>query len=574
MYPIHKLVTRRETLAGLAVLGIAGAVVGCDQSRDKNQSKTDLEKQTATDDLDKLIANNPQDPKSLEKGGTLTLVVGSLGPNFNVWANAGNSADTSVLYAAIDRATLWNSEADGTPVLNKDFCLDAKYDDSGDKPVITYTLNPEAKYNDGTPFDWKVLENQWKMLNGSDPEIDVVSTDGYDRIESVKRGKDDFEAIVTMAQDYQPWQDLYSGILNPHINTKEIFNDGFVNDLHPEWTVGPFKLEKFDATQKRVVMVPNEVWWGEKPILDRIVYTQMEDQATIPAFKNGEIDVTGAGNASRYNELKGTENMEIRRSQALSVSGINFNTKKGVLQEKEVRKAIYEGVDRKGLADIRFNGINWTENLPGSWMLMPFNPLYEDNYPVKHDVEQAKRTLEDAGWKADGDKPRTKDGKTLDISITIFGDDPTVGAIVQTLQKQLKGLGFNATIDSKGGGDFGKVMEERSFQLVMMGYTVGADATGVVKQFFYSESTSNMTGTGTDEIDKMIPEVTKIADQKERNKKANEVEKLFQKEYAMMPLWNGPVISAVKKGLANYGPQLYLTRDWSTVGWQKGHKQG
>jgi peptide/nickel transport system substrate-binding protein len=575
MYPRHKLLGRRGFIGGALGVAAVTALASCNQSRGADdKAKTDLEKKQSTGNLDELMANNPQPVEKLEKGGTLTLSIGSLGPNYNTWANAGFNADTVDLYQAIDAATLWNSEKDGTLVLNKDFCLDAKYDDSGDKPVITYTLNPDAEYNDGTPFDWKVLENQWKMLNGSDPDLDVVSTDGYDRIESVEKGKDDREVIVTMKKAYQPWTDLYAGILHPKVDNKETFNNGFVNEMHSEWTAGPFKLEKLDTTQKRVTMVPNEKWWGDKPVLDKIVYVQMEPEATIPAFKNGEIDQASASTASRYNELKGTENMEIRRSQALSVSGLNFNTKKGNLKDKDVRKAIYQAIDRKAITDLRFSGLNWSEDQPGSWMLMPFNPMYQDNFPVEHDPDAAKKTLEDAGWKADGDAARSKDGESLDISLTNFGDDPTTNAVAQTIQKQLKAVGINAKIDSRGSGDFGKSLEEQSFELIMMGYSVGSDPTGVVNQFFNSKSGSNFTGTGTEEIDAMIPSASEDPDVEKRAKIANEAEDLFQQEYAMMPIWNGPTITAMKKGLANWGPHLYESLNWSIVGWEKGHKQG
>lgn len=577
MFPLKTGISRRGLLTTAAGVVAVTTLAACDQTRKDTGATTDLASQSAQaagGNLDDLMDYNPQPVENLEKGGTLTLSFGSLGPNFNGWANAGNNADTSTLYSAIDRAGVWHAEKDGTPVLNKDFCLDAKYDENGDKPVITYTLNPEAKYNDGTPFNWKVMENMWHMLNGEDKEIDVVSTDGYDRIESVKAGKDEFEVIVTMKEIYQPWTDLFAGCLAPQVNTKEIFNNGFVNNMHPEWTCGPFKLEKMDTTQKRVTLVPNEKWWGDKPILDRIVYVQMESQATIPAFKNGEIDATGVSTAARFNEIQGTKNMEIRRGQNLAVYGYNFNSRRGNLGDKAVRKAIYQGVDRSAIAKIRFTGLNWTENLPGSWMLMPFSPLYQDNYPVEYDVEAAKKTLEDAGWKANGDEPRTKDGKKLTINITNFGDDPTINAMVQTLQKQLTGIGFDAKIDAKGSGDFGKVMEDQSFELVAMGYSVGSDPTGVVNQFFNSKSSSNMTGTGSAEIDEKIPEVSVSPDQKERAKKANELEKLFQEEYAMMPVYNGPIITAYQIGLANYGPMLFQTIDWSKVGWEKGHKRG
>jgi peptide/nickel transport system substrate-binding protein len=559
-------------IAASAALGLAAC--GDQKQKASGQGGTDLEARGTSGDLDELVDNNPHDVDELEKGGTLTLTLGNLGPNFNRWSNGGNNADVTRIQDLLNVTGVWNQDTEGKPVLNKDFCTDAKYDDSGKKPVITYTLNPDAVWNDGTPYDWKTFENQWHMFSGEDPDVDVVTTDGYERIGKVEAGKDEHEVVVTMKEIYQPWQDLFEGTIHPDINTAKVFNDGFVNDIHPEWSAGPFKLDKLDNAQKRVIFEPNDAWWGEEPVLDSIVYQQMDSDSTIPAFRNGEIDGTGIGNASRYKEAEDIENKDVRRSQNLGINGFCFNTKQGLLGDIEIRKAIYQGTDRKAVADIAFNGMNWTEELPGSWMLMPFSPYYQDNYPVEYDREAAKKTLEDAGWTGEDGEVREKDGKKLTVKITTFGDDPTSNAMVQTWQKNLTDLGFDAQIDNRGSGDFGKVMEDMDYELIFMGYGVGYDPTGVTNQFFNSKASSNKSGVGTDEIDAMIPKVAVDEDIEERAKIANEAEKKFQELYAMMPVYNGPVVSAYKKGLANYGPQLFETRDWAIVGWEEGHKQG
>jgi peptide/nickel transport system substrate-binding protein len=574
---IRPPVARRSLMLGGIAAGAALGLAACGDQKEKaasGQGDTDLEARGTSGEIEDLVDNNPHDVDELEKGGTLTLTLGNLGPNFNASSNGGNNADAAAIQNLLNVTGVWNADTEGNPVLNKDFCTDAKYDDSGDKPVITYTLNPDAVWNDGTPYDWKTFENQWHMMSGEDPDVDVVATDGYERIAKVEAGKDDHEVVVTMKEIYQPWEDLFAGTIHPDINTAKIFNDGFVNDIHPEWTAGPFKLDKLDNAQKRVIFEPNDAWWGEKPVLDSIVYQQMDSDSTIPAFRNGEIDEASIGNASRYKEAEDIKEKDVRRSQNLSISGMNFNTKKGNLGDIAVRKAIYQGLDRKALADLRFNGMNWTEELPGSWMLMPFSPYYQDNYPVEYDRDAAKKTLEDAGWTGEDGKVREKDGKKLEVALTNFGDDPVGNAVAQTLQKNLTELGFDAQIDSRGDGDFGKVMEDQDFELIMMAYGVGPDPTGVVNQFFNSKASSNFTGTGTDEIDEIIPKVPVDEDVEERAKLANEAEKKFQELYAMMPLYNGPVVTALKPGLANYGPQLFEDRDWAKVGWEEGKKQG
>jgi len=104
------------------------------------------------------------------------------------------------------------------------------------------------------------------------------------------------------------------------------------------------------------------------------------------------------------------------------------------------------------------------------------------------------------------------------------------------------------------------------------GYTVGADATSAVKQYYDSKTNENQLGDA--ELDKKIADLASIEDNAERNKAAMEVEKEHMAKYfSMGVVMNGPQISFVRTGLANYGPSLFQSLsqvpDWTTLGWEK-----
>ena len=67
-------------------------------------------------------------------------------------------------------------------------------------------------------------------------------------------------------------------------------------DLHPGLGEEPAQRVGRRSVQGRLLLrlpvtfVPNEKWWGNKPKLDKIVYKQMADTASLNAFQNGEID--------------------------------------------------------------------------------------------------------------------------------------------------------------------------------------------------------------------------------------------------------------------------------------------
>lgn len=566
-------------IGGVAAVAAALVLTGCGQGGSTGPETA--KGQQAGGDLSKLININAKDVKDLEPGGTLTLPVGNLGPSFNLFANAGNSTDNQSLHRPIDAAATWgcwNFDYDGTATPNKDFCEDVRSEVKDGKQTITIKVNEKATYNDGTPIDVRTFENTWKMLNGQNKDIDIVTSGAYEFVDSVKAGANDKEVVVTTTQPVYPLSSLFAGLVHPAVNSPEIFNNGFAGELHPEWMAGPFKVDQYDAAAKTLTLAPNDKWWGAKPVLNKVVFRQLEPSAQIAAFKNAEIDAMSANTISVYSQLEGTKDSEVRRGQRLFSGGLNLNAQKAPLDDTAVRKAIFAAIDRPALRNVRFKGLNWEEPSSGSMVLMPFSKYYQDNYPVKETgAEAARKVLTDAGYKPNDKGIMEKNGVPVSLKISNFGDDPTTLATTQTLQQQLQAAGMDVGIDQRGLADFGKTMGTRDFQLSLSGFgLVVGDATDAVKQLYNSQTNPNKLGDA--ELDAEIQRLSTIADDAERNKAAMEVEKKHMAKYfSLGPVFNGPQISFVRTGLANYGPSLFKSLaqvpDWTTVGWEKGKQR-
>lgn len=563
-------------IGGVTAVVAALTLTACGGGGGAAQGPATAKGQDAGSDLAKLVSINAKEAKDLQPGGTVTLPLGNIGPDFNGFSNNGNSADNTALHRPIDQAGTWgcwNFDFDGTATPNKDFCEDVKSDVKDGKQTITIKVNEKATYNDGTPIDVKAFENTWNMLKGENKDIDIVSSGAYEFVESVNAGSSNKEVIVTTTQPVYPLDALFTGLVHPAVNTPAIFNEGFTGDMHPEWMAGPFKLDQYDSAAKTVTLAQNDKWWGTKPVLEKVVFRQLESSAAIAAFKNGEIDGVSANTITPYKQLDGTKDSEIRRGQRLFAGGLNLNAQKAPMTDVAIRKAIFTAVDREALRKVRFNGLNWEETSSGSMMLLPFSKYYQDNYPVKETgAEAAKKVLTDAGYTANAAGIMEKDGVPAAFKISNFGDDPTTLAFAQTLQNQLKAGGMDVGIDQRASADFGKVLGSRDFFMSVSGYTVGADATDSVKQFY--DSTTNENELGDAELDAEIKKLSTIADNAERNKAAMEVEKKHMEKYfSMGVVMNGPQISFVRTGLANYGPSLFKSLsqvpDWTTLGWEK-----
>lgn len=560
-------------IGGAAAVAAALALTACGGGGTPTGPET-AKGQGAGSDLSKLISINEKPAADLEPGGKVTLPLGSIGPDFNGFSNNGNSGDNTALHRPIDGAgTLgcWTIDFVGKVTPNKDFCEEVKNEVTDGKQTITIKVNDKATYNDGTPIDVKAFQNTWNILKSPDAGYDIVSQGNYGFVESVEAGSSDKEVVVKTSQPVYPLDSLFTGLIHPAVNTPQIFNEGFNGEMHPEWMAGPFKLDQYDAAAKTVTLVPNEKWWGSKPVLENVVFRQLETSAQIAAFKNGEIDAMSANTIALYKQLEGTKDSEVRRGQRLFAGGMNINAQK--ITDVAVRKAIFAAVDREAIRKVRFNGLNWEEPSSGSMMLLPFSEYYQDNYPVKETgPDAAKKVLTDAGYTPNAAGIMEKDGVPISFKVANFGDDTTTLATATTLVDQLKKAGMDVGIAQHGSAEFGKIIGTREFDLSLSGYTVSADATEAVKQFY--DSATNTNGLGDAELDKKIADLASIEDNAERNKAAMEVEKEHMAKYfSMGVLFNGPQISFVRTGLANYGPSLFQSLsqvpDWTTLGWEK-----
>lgn len=525
------------------------------------------EEQNATD---LTFDYNEQPYDKIKEGGTITTAITEINAQMNVW-HADMTAYTRDLWEWYNPVAL-NFDAEGNVSPDPDYFTDISDEVKDGKTVVTYTINDKATFNDGTAIDWKAMEAAWKACGAIDEAYTCNSTDGYDKIESVEAGENDKQAVVTFKSEFPWWKGLFDTFLHPKALDNKVFQEGYVNEPHPEWGAGPYKVEKIDPTAGVAVFVPNDKWWGEdKGKLEKRVFQQMESQASINAFRNGQIDATGVATKERLEQIKDMEDIDVRRGSSPASRLLTLNSEGPLLGDDKVREAIYTAIDRQVIADINFQGLDYTEELPGSFLLFPYQEGYQDNFgeAVSFDVEKSKSLLEEAGWTEGAEGIREKDGEKLEINYPTFGDEPTTVATAKALQSMLKEAGIQLNIQEKASADFAKVMNAREFDMVFSGF-LSSDPYGVAYacQIWCSESSLNRSGVGTPEIDKLLKEdMVAEGTEEGQTKVANEAEAEAFKRFGLMPMYGGPEIVAAKKGLANMGAGVFAVPRIQDIGW-------
>ena len=557
---------RSSVMSVVAVVAATGLMLGGCTSDKKNVDYGPA----ATVEIKPNGDYNPLERDQIKDGGELTLPILEVPEQSN--SLHGN--------AIVDGTTLWRwynpqmtlADGDGTWHPNPAYLTNVNAEEVDGKTVVTYDINPDAVFNDDTPIDWRVFETMWKFNNAENPDVVANSTDGYDQIESVTAGESDKQAVVTYKQAYPWWQALFDRVLHPAVVDAQTFNEGYLKNPHPEWGAGPYKVDQFDYNSGTVSFVPNEKWWGEKPKLDKVTYRQMESQATINAYQAGEVDAVEITNKDHLAVAKTVKDTTLRGTLRPSNYLVTLNAKTPTLEDVKVREAVFTGMDRETLAQVRFNGMDYTENLPGSFALFQNQKGYQDNFGglVTYDQDKAKQLLDEAGWAEGSDGIREKDGKKLTLRYVTFGDSQLVKSTAAAMQKMMKDIGVDLQVAERPSSDFSQVIAEREFDVLTSGFT-SYDPYGVAyfKQVYASDSELNKSGTGTPEMDQKIAELQQLPTQEEQIERANELEKEALQQYGIMPYVNGPQLYATKNGLANYGSYAFALVPKENIGWAK-----
>ena len=559
---------RRTLLTGAVALGTVGLLAACGGNK-KNETNSAL---GAGDDISKAVSFNPKDRSELKEGGELRLAFNGIPENFNPFNTNGYTSGSIAIQAAMNSAYAGGYKYDytGKPSLNTDYITEYKAETKNGVQTVTFKINPKAKFNDGTPIDIESVRAAHKIFTAPAGEYQITDAPMWKQVKSVEEDGDKFSVKVTMEKPYYPIDGgfIIATFIHPALVDKKLFNDGFINKPLDKYWAGPFKVENWDTSQKSLILTRNDKWWGQKPLLEKISIRSLGEAASLAAFKNSEIDVISASSQNVYADVSKMSNIDIRKGTALGVSDYELNPDKIPLP---VRKAIVAGINREQLLKIRFEKIGWSEKAPGSMCFLPLQEGYKDSYPTEIGEDVAKKILEDAGYKKDGDF-YAKDGKKASYELATFGDGQDTKTTSQFFSDQMKKIGIEIKIVTyTGENDLVKVSTERSYGIKSAGYGITTNPVDSAYYFYRSEINN---GHGK-ELDSLADKMMATEDYKKQLEIATELEKRHLAEVAIyIPVSNGPNYQACKKGLANYGPRLFATSAydpdvWINAGWEK-----
>ncbi|GAA0377669.1 ABC transporter family substrate-binding protein [Acrocarpospora corrugata] len=519
---------------------------------------------------------NPVARDRVSEGGTLRWGLTEYPTQWNQHHIDGNHADVKTVMDALMPHAFRSDERANISV-DPNYVLAARVTASAPRQVVTYTLNPKAKWSDGKPITYLDYIAQWRAMRGVNTGYQVASVTGYQDIAGVVKGQDDHQVVVTFARPFGDWQSLFSPLYPASANvTPEAFNSAWTSRI--PITAGPFKFAAFDHTAKTVTIARDTVWWGDKAKLDKIIFRGLESDARIGAFANGELDVFDIGpSAPDYARARTTQGGVVRQAAAPDFRHLTFNGESPVLSDLRVRQAIALGVDRKVLAQSDLQGLNWPATLLDNHFLMNSQEGYQANAGAlsKPDPARASRLLDEAGWKKTG-LFRTRNGKELAVRFVIPSGLQLAKSEGEIVQAMLRPLGVRINLQTVPSGDFfTKYIIPGNYDIAPFSYvgtpfpvssSYGTYANGVSGPGDDILWNANLGRSGSREIDTMLRQAGAELDPVHARAHLNAADRMVWQQVNVLTLYQRPQNVAVRANLANIGARGFRDLDYADIG--------
>jgi glutathione transport system substrate-binding protein len=514
----------------------------------------------------------------LRDGGTFTWPMRQTPTNFNLLEIDGSLLDGLYVIGAFMPVTFEN-DSEGTPVWDRDILASEPVLTMTNGQVVTYEINPQAVWYDGTPITWQDFYWQWKANNGTNLAYHIAAANGYEDIGNVERGKDDREVIVTYRRPFADWQSLFSPFYPASTNEDpQMFNEGWVD--HPLTSAGPFKFDSFNRTTQTITFVRNEKWWGLPAKVDRLVFRTIDDKAQVDALANGEVDAAPiAADANMYHRAQTIESAELRSAGAASFRHLTINATSPMLTDVRVRRALAMGIDRTAIARALLGPLGLPPQPLNNHVFVANQRGYRDNSGEvgRYDPDRAAQLLDEAGWRLQ-DGVRRKDGQALEIKCVIQSTVQASRQEAELIQNTLARIGVKVNINPVPTNDFfEKYVTPGQFDVTLFAWIGTPYPISSVKSIYATPTRSpdgqmniqqNYARVGSPEIDALFAAANAEFDRDRANEIANQADELIWQEVHSLPLYQRPEIIAAKRNLANFGAfGLQTPWPYADIGW-------
>jgi peptide/nickel transport system substrate-binding protein len=408
----------------------------------------------------------------------------------------------------------------------------------------TFKLKKGIKFHNGAPLTSKNVAFSIEKMR--DEKGGSLQAPNFKDVTEVQTPDDLTVVFVTK----QPLAIFLDRLENRFILSK-VAGDKFGDKLYdnPIGT-GPYKFVSYQRGGN-MVFTRNDEYWGGKAAIKEIVFRKVtEDAARLAALESGQTDFINNVPDHEVARLQKHPRIRVDKIEGLRMFFLAFNTSFKPWDNKLVRQAANYSIDAPAIVKNIFDGIGYPINGPVGANVIGADPKLK-RYP--YDPQKSKELLTKAGF---------PNGCDIQLYYSA-GRYPKDREVCQVVAAQMVKGGFRVELISQEWALFWDKQGVNGGKLPF--YYIGrgslTDAETLYDQNLRTGTTKRTTYSNP-ELDKLIEEQQKTADQKKRIAILQKAGQIIMEEAPFIPLYNLADIYGVARNLV-----WKMRPDEKVLGW-------
>lgn len=330
---------------------------------------------------------------------------------------------------------------------------------------------------------------------------------------------------------------------NERFNTKVLFNKACSS--------GPYYFSSCKP-EEELLLERKDIWWGDRYYSEpgelfvanqkKIIYKVVKDlKLTMTMITLQDLDVVYDLPAKEFVELTRSDSnyyhYKLRTSNTLEYLYIGINTKKPVLSNTELRKALNLALDIDYFLNKVAKEYGRRLTCPG----IPEKKIgYNEKIPLlQADIQKATEIIEKSGYnQTDEDGFRyNKEKKYIELELSIIEGNHEYRKIAHYLSETFKQIGVKLNIVERTISEHTQKLNKKDFDLYLGKVTEGI---GIVNPYssWHTKSSANFTGFGNANSDALIENILREKDPNRKKILYDNLQEMIMAEYPVILLWS------------------------------------
>ncbi|HZB92310.1 MAG TPA: extracellular solute-binding protein [Stellaceae bacterium] len=450
-----------------------------------------------------------------------------------------------------------------------------------DRSSITFTLHPEARFQDGSPitaedvcWTYETLitkgHPQYRVIFANVEKCDVL---GPHRVKfQFKNGNDrdlpmEVAGLPVLSKKWWQGRDFSQPTLDIPLGS------------------GPYRIAKVDPGRSITYERVKNYWAQDLPVnkgtnnFDTMRVDYYRDMSVMfEALKAGQIDVRGEYTAkdwaTAYDFPAVKDGMvikaEVHHEVPQGMQGFVFNTRRPIFSDPRVRRAIgylfdfqwtnktilYSAYKRTKSywenSDLAAHGLPQGEELkllesyrgriPDAVFTTPYEPpVYDGSGDIRPGIREALRLFQEAGWSVKGGK-LVNDKTGQPFTFEFLSDEPRLEKVVLPFLENLRRVGIFAQMRDIDAAQYENRMRNYDFDMIMVNYAASLSPGTELREFFGSAAakhpgSANTSGIEDPVVDDLIERAIRAKSRAALVPIVHALDRVLLNGYYVVPLW-------------------------------------